>query len=86
MLNCIILFTVKPPTNGTDYYVHRSGRTGRAGRDGVAILLHSGTPEEMEIIREVCMHVDLLFASGTNAFFPPHLYSQPQCNVGHLIS
>ena len=69
MLNCSLLFSVKPPTNGIDYYVHRSGRTGRAGRAGLAILLHSGSREEMEIIREVCMHVDLPFASATNAFY-----------------
>jgi ATP-dependent RNA helicase DDX21 len=27
--------------NDSESYVHRSGRTGRAGRSGVAILLHS---------------------------------------------
>ena len=28
------------PPGDIDAYIHRSGRTGRAGRDGIAILLH----------------------------------------------
>ena len=42
-----------PPRNGCEYYIHRSGRTGRGGRDGCAILLHSGNHADMDIIHEV---------------------------------
>ncbi len=49
----MLLFSAGPPRNGTDFYLHRSGRTGRAGRDGVAIMLHSGFPDEQDLIREV---------------------------------
>ena len=53
-------FTVKPPTNGIDSYVHRSGRTGRAGREGLSIMLHSGSYDEKKIIHEVCIHFILI--------------------------
>lgn len=36
------------PPNDPDTYVHRSGRTGRAGRNGTAILLYSA-PEERKL-------------------------------------
>ncbi len=47
------VFSVKPPSNGAEYYVHRSGRTGRAGREGVAIMLHSGSAVERSVLKEV---------------------------------
>ena len=34
-----------------DWYVHRIGRTGRAGNDGVAITLY--TPEEVKWLRNI---------------------------------
>jgi superfamily II DNA/RNA helicase len=37
------------PPNGLDYYIHRSGRTGRGGRPGTSILL--STNERMESSR-----------------------------------
>lgn len=33
------------PPDDVDTYVHRSGRTGRAGREGVAVTLHSSTSD-----------------------------------------
>ena len=33
---------VEPPPNGIDYYIHRTGRTGRKGQPGLAILVYSG--------------------------------------------
>lgn len=49
----IFPFAVEPPPNGADYYLHRSGRTGRAGRPGTAIMIHSSTRQEQAIIREI---------------------------------
>ena len=33
---------VEPPPNGLEYYIHRTGRTGRKGQPGLAILVYSG--------------------------------------------
>lgn len=41
-----------------DWYVHRIGRTGRAGNDGVAITLY--TPEEVKWLRNIETKLDIL--------------------------
>lgn len=41
-----------------DWYVHRIGRTGRAGNDGVAITLY--TPEEVKWLRNIEMKLGVL--------------------------
>ena len=33
---------VEPPPNGLEYYIHRTGRTGRKGQPGLAFLVYSG--------------------------------------------
>ena len=33
---------VEPPPSGLEYYIHRTGRTGRKGQPGLAILVYSG--------------------------------------------
>lgn len=55
-----LVVQVEPPANGLEYYIHRSGRTGRAGRKGLSVLLHSGTPEEIRAIREISRKVKML--------------------------
>ena len=37
----MFIMTVGLPPNGVDFYIHRSGRTGRKGLPGKTILLHS---------------------------------------------
>jgi hypothetical protein len=39
------------PTKDVDTYVHRSGRTGRAGRSGVAVTFY--TPRELGLLRNI---------------------------------
>ena len=39
------------PTKDPDTYVHRSGRTGRAGRSGVAVTFY--TPRELPLLRSI---------------------------------
>ena len=49
-----------------DNYVHRIGRTARAGRDGEAIALCS--PEEVGLLKQIekVMKIDIPVASGTH--------------------
>jgi len=39
--DCDLVLQIEPPNNGFEYYIHRSGRTGRAGKDGTSIVLYS---------------------------------------------
>ncbi|GAB6019639.1 Nucleolar RNA helicase 2, variant 3 [Chamberlinius hualienensis] len=48
-----VVFQVEPPANGIEYYIHRSGRTGRAGRKGLAVLLHNGSQDDLHVIRQI---------------------------------
>ena len=47
-----------------DAYVHRIGRTARAGRDGIAIAFCA--PDEIRLLRDIerLMHIDITVASG----------------------
>lgn len=45
-----LVIQCEPPTD-IDAYIHRSGRTGRAGRDGVSVLLHK--PNQRREIRQM---------------------------------
>jgi superfamily II DNA/RNA helicase len=45
--------------DGTDAYVHRAGRTGRAEATGTAITLVS--PEEMHTLRAIQQTIDIAF-------------------------
>ncbi|XP_013383033.1 DEAD-box ATP-dependent RNA helicase 53, mitochondrial isoform X2 [Lingula anatina] len=57
-----LVIQVDPPTNGLDYYIHRSGRTGRAGRQGYSILIHPGeglSNSLSNVIREIRQQVDI---------------------------
>jgi superfamily II DNA/RNA helicase len=38
--DCDLVIHSEPPGNGFEYYIHRSGRTGRAGKEGTSIVLH----------------------------------------------
>ena len=35
------------PASGIDFYIHRSGRTGRGGRPGVSVLVQSDESNSM---------------------------------------
>jgi len=37
--DCDLVIHSEPPGNGFEYYIHRSGRTGRAGKEGTSIVL-----------------------------------------------
>ncbi|CAM1332034.1 Uncharacterised protein PB.1513, partial [Pycnogonum litorale] len=54
-----LIVQVEPPCHGADYYVHRAGRTGRAGRPGLSIVVHANTKQEQEIISEIELVVPL---------------------------
>jgi superfamily II DNA/RNA helicase len=46
-------FKVGLPPSGVDYFIHRSGRTGRAGRPGVSVVLHSNGSGDKSILRDI---------------------------------
>ncbi|KAK2165045.1 hypothetical protein NP493_1384g00033 [Ridgeia piscesae] len=54
------------PKNGPEYYIHRAGRTGRAGREGKCILLHSGDHRDRDIISEIHKVVRLNHVQAAN--------------------
>lgn len=37
--DCDLVIHCEPPNNGFEYYIHRSGRTGRAGKNGLAHII-----------------------------------------------
>jgi superfamily II DNA/RNA helicase len=37
-----LILHVDPPQNGIDFYIHRSGRTGRGGRPGKSVIIDTG--------------------------------------------
>ena len=37
-----LILHVEAPQNGIDFYIHRSGRTGRAGRPGKSVIIDTG--------------------------------------------
>lgn len=41
-----LIIQLQPPTT-TESYIHRSGRTGRVGRDGVCVTLYSYNEEHL---------------------------------------
>eukprot|EP00127_Corallochytrium_limacisporum_P003555 Clim_evm38s150 gene=Clim_evmTU38s150 len=47
-----VVIQVEPPRQLEDY-IHRSGRTGRAGRDGTSILIAAGNREDRRMINEL---------------------------------
>jgi superfamily II DNA/RNA helicase len=41
-----LILHVEAPQNGLDFYIHRSGRTGRAGRPGKSVIIDTGYNSE----------------------------------------
>ena len=57
----LFLFKAGPPYNGIEYYIHRSGRTGRAGRPGVSLVLYENTPRDLPVVYDVSLFYLYLF-------------------------
>ena len=43
------------PASSNDQYVHRSGRTARAGRSGTCIVFY--TPKELYLLKSIERHI-----------------------------
>ena len=49
----------EPPPNGVEYYIHRSGRTGRKGQSGTSVLLLSKSRESEEFLFQLQKSIDV---------------------------
>lgn len=47
------------PPQSSETYIHRSGRTGRAGRPGLNIIVHSDSRQDQNILRDIEQKVPL---------------------------
>ena len=54
---------VEPPPSGADYYIHRSGRTGRKGLPGTSIIILPYTNTSRDFLRELKAMVKVEFIS-----------------------
>lgn len=54
--------------NSSEIFVHRTGRTGRAGKKGIAILIHS--EHQMRDVRTIEQHVGCRFKEVVKFLFP----------------
>lgn len=58
-----LVVQVDPPPSGVDFYIHRSGRTGRKGLAGTSVLLLSPSLATGDFLRELRKVVTVEFAS-----------------------
>ncbi len=54
-----LVIQVGSPSQGIDYYIHRSGRTGRAGRIGTSVLINNHRDDS--IVKDVIKRSFIFF-------------------------
>ena len=77
-----LVIHIDPPPNGVDYYIHRSGRTGRKGQTGTSLLLLQRNRESEEFLFQLRKSIDVeLLRPPGNEALSDHLL----CNAVTLV-